>query len=125
MATTGIEQRAQIDNETFKGLLGGYESHRRPRYRLADGGSVVGIVLAASEIGLHIARRHQSYGVTQRLKLAAPMMRRRAGLDANEAGRQSCEELQNLCTAQTSPQRHHHRRREPGIPISQYRDQLC
>src|ERR1700757_4720966 len=35
--------------------LGRHEPHRRPRDRLADGSSVVGIVLVAFEIGLHVA----------------------------------------------------------------------
>src|SRR5215510_4131927 len=62
-----------------------HKSHRRSGHRLADGGSVVGVVLAALDIGLHIARWHQLYRVTQRLKLAAPMMRAWTGLDAYKA----------------------------------------
>ena len=52
-----------------------YKPHRWPRHRLADRSSIVGIILAALEIRLHIARRHQPHGVAERLKFAAPMMR--------------------------------------------------
>ena len=45
----------------------GYKTHRRPRYRLADCGSVIGVVLAALEVGLHITWRHQPYRVAERL----------------------------------------------------------
>ena len=43
------------------------EPHRWPRNRLADRGCIICIVLAAFEVGLHIARRYQSDGVTKRL----------------------------------------------------------
>src|SRR5215468_5266245 len=76
-----------------------HEPHRRPRDRLADGSSVVGIVLAAFEIGLHVARRQQPYRVAERLKLAAPMMCGRTRLNPHEAGRQRREELQQLRSA--------------------------
>src|SRR5215468_3939483 len=62
-----------------------HEPHRRPRDRLADGSSVVGIVLAAFEIGLHVARRQQPYRVAERLKLAAPMIGH-ASIPTRQAG---------------------------------------
>src|SRR6516225_2056961 len=37
----------------------GNETHRWSRYRLADGGRIVGVILAALEVGLHVARWHQ------------------------------------------------------------------
>ena len=55
------------------GELGHVKPHRRPRDRLADRRRIIRIVLAAFEIGLHIARRHQLHGVAEPLQLAAPM----------------------------------------------------
>ena len=43
-----------------------HKPHRWPRHRLADRCRIVGVVLAALEIGLHIARRHQPHGVAER-----------------------------------------------------------
>src|SRR6266567_8372714 len=73
-----------------------HKSHRRPRDRLADCSSVVGIVLAALNVGLHVARRHQPHCMTERLKPAAPIMCARTCLNADEAGGQRREELQQL-----------------------------
>src|SRR6266436_3331333 len=49
------------------------KSHRGPRDRLADCGSVVGIVFAALNVGLYVARRHQPHRVAEPLKSAAPV----------------------------------------------------
>ena len=54
--------------------LGRDEPHVRSGDRLADRFGVSGIVLVP-HIGLHIGRRHQTYGVAKRLELARPMMR--------------------------------------------------
>jgi hypothetical protein len=43
------------------------EPHRRPRHRLTDRRRIVRIVLAAFEIGLHVARRYQPGCVAKRL----------------------------------------------------------
>ncbi len=59
--------------------------HRWPRHRLADRRRIVRIILAALEIGLHVARRHQLHRVAKGLQLAAPVMRRRTGFDADQA----------------------------------------
>src|SRR5882724_12368238 len=80
-----------------------HKSHRRPRDRLADCGSVVGIVLAALNVGLHVARRHQPHRVAECLKPAAPIMCGRTCLNADEAGRQRREELQQLRSADALP----------------------
>jgi hypothetical protein len=53
----------------------------------------IGIILTALNVSLHIARRHQPHRVAQHLKLAAPMMCRRTGLNADQAVRQSRKEL--------------------------------
>ena len=84
-----------------------HKSHRRPRDRLADCGSVVGVVFAALQIGFHVARRQQPHGVAERLKLAAPMMCGRTGLNADEARRQCREELQQFRSSDALA--HHHR----------------
>src|SRR3974390_3162030 len=48
--------------------LSRHETHRWPRDRLANCRSVIGVVLNAFEIGLHIARWHQLHRVAERLK---------------------------------------------------------
>src|SRR6516225_10632030 len=83
-----------------------HKSHRRPSDRLADGARIVGIVFAALEIDLHIARRHQPHRVTERLKLAAPMVSSRTSLNANKARRQRCEKLQYFRSAEPLPDHH-------------------
>src|SRR3974390_474728 len=67
--------------------LSRHETHRWPRDRLANCSSVIGVVLAAFEIGLHIARWHQLHRVAERLKSAAPVMRTWACFNADEAKR--------------------------------------
>src|SRR5215472_5016232 len=57
-----------------------------------------GIVLVALDVRLHILRRHQSHLVAKRAQLPPPVVRRRARLQANQTGRQSTEERQNLRT---------------------------
>ncbi len=78
-----------------------HKSHRWPRHRLTDRGRIVRVILAALEIGLHIARRHQPHRVTECLQLAAPMMCRRAGFDPDQARQQTAKELQHLRAADT------------------------
>src|SRR6185295_10544749 len=68
--------------------------HRGPRHRLADRRCVVRVVLAALEIGLHIAWRHQPYRVTERLQCAAPVMRRWTSLNPHQARRKGSKKLQ-------------------------------
>src|SRR3974390_2534897 len=78
-----------------------HETHRWPRDRLANCRSVIGVVLTAFEIGLHIARWHQLHRVAERLKSAAPVMHTWACFNAYEAKRESCTELQYLRAAPT------------------------
>src|SRR5467141_2931960 len=66
------------------------KSHRGPRDRLADCGSVIGIVFAALQIGFYVARRQQPHRVAERAKPAAPIMCGRTRLNADEAARQGC-----------------------------------
>src|SRR5262249_8318 len=57
-----------------------------------------GVVLVALDVRLHVLRRHQSHLVAKRTQLPPPVVRRRARLQANQTGRQSTEERQNLRT---------------------------
>jgi hypothetical protein len=57
-------------------------------------------ILLPFDIGLNVSRRHQSYGMTECLQLARPMMRRGASLDANQTWRQLLEERQHVATLQ-------------------------
>src|SRR5262249_41984085 len=54
--------------------------------------------LVALDVRLHVLRRHQSHLVAKRAQLPRPVVRRRARLQANQTGRQSTEERQNLRT---------------------------
>src|ERR1700736_1652012 len=80
--------------------LGGHEPHVGSGDRLANRFCVSCIVLLALDVGLHVSRRHQSYGMTECLKFARPMVRRGARLDANQAWRQLLEERQHVATLQ-------------------------
>src|SRR4029077_2702556 len=60
----------------------------------------VGVILVAFDVRLHVGRWHQSHGVAKCLELARPMMRRGAGLNADQAGRQLPEERQDVATLQ-------------------------
>src|SRR5215471_1675748 len=75
-----------------------HKAHRRALNRLADRFRIGGIMLIALDVRLHILRRHQSHLVVKRAQLPRPVVRRRARLQANQTGRQSTEERQNLRT---------------------------
>ena len=71
-------------------LLGAFDrhqAHRWPRYRLADSSGVGGIVLAAFDVGLHVACGHKPHIVAKLLELASPLVRRGARLHADETRR--------------------------------------
>src|SRR5208282_2549556 len=76
--------------------LGLHEPHVRPGHRFADCLGVGGIVLLPLDVWLHVGRRHQPHGVTERLKLARPMMRGRAGLNPDETRRKLLKERNNI-----------------------------
>lgn len=92
------------------GCLRLHEPHVRPRHCLADRLGVGGIVLLPLDVELHVGRRHQSHRMAQRLELARPMMRRGAGLDPYEAGRQLLEERQHMAPPQLAADQHIARR---------------
>jgi hypothetical protein len=54
--------------------LGLDEAHTWSHDRFANGLGIGGVVLLAFEVGLHVGRWHQAYGVTERLELTRPMM---------------------------------------------------
>ena len=65
-----------------------HEAHVGPRDRFANRLRVSRIILLSLDIRLHVGRRYQAHGVPNRLKLARPVMRRCASLDANKARRE-------------------------------------
>ena len=71
------------------------KAHRRPAHRLADRRRVRGIVLVSAYVGLGIGRRDQAHVVADPGQLAHPVMRRGAGLHADQAGRQLGEPRQH------------------------------
>src|SRR5262249_15873086 len=64
---------------TARALLLGCLGRDKPRVcpgdRLADGLGASGVILLPFDIGLHIGRRHQPYGMAKGLQLTRPMMR--------------------------------------------------
>lgn len=62
-----------------------HEAHARSPHRLADCFCIVRVVLAALEIGLDVARRHQPDLVAERDQFARPEVRSRARLDTLQA----------------------------------------
>ena len=58
------------------------------------------------DIGLHIARRHQPHPVTERLKLARPMMRSRHSFDTNQARWQPLQKTPVVASLQLTANDH-------------------
>src|SRR5262249_49828939 len=81
-----------------------HKAHRRAPNRLANRFRIGSIVLVALDVRLHVLRRHQPHLVAKRAQLPPPVVRRRARLQANQTGRQSIEERQNLRTPKLLPQ---------------------
>src|ERR1700722_1366694 len=116
MSADAISHRSLLADEQVPGpmqrqaslllwRLGRDEPHVWPGDRLANRLGVSSIVLVPLHIGLHIGRRHQTYGAAKRLELARPMMRRRAGLDTDQARRQLLEEDQYVVAREVFPRR--------------------
>src|SRR6266403_3578295 len=89
------------------------EPHGRPRDRFRDRSRIIRIVLAAFEVGLHIARRYQPNRVTKRLKLAAPVVSRWTRFDPDQAWRQPAEVLQHFCATDAFADRNRARNINP------------
>jgi hypothetical protein len=74
----------QHEDALCLGRLDGNEAHRRSPDCFTDRLRVGGIVLVPLHIGLHVSWRHQLHLVAQRRQPTCPMMRRRAGLHADQ-----------------------------------------
>jgi hypothetical protein len=85
------------------GRLDLHKTHGRATNRLADRLGVGRIVLVALDVSLYVLRRHQTNLVTELPQLTCPIVRRCASLHANEAGRQSFEELHHLTATKLLP----------------------
>lgn len=63
-----------------------HDAHARSHHRLADRSFCIGrVVLAALEVGLDVARRHQPDLATERDQFAPQMVRSRARLDTDHS----------------------------------------
>jgi acetyl esterase/lipase len=80
-----------------------FETHGRASHRLADRLSVSRVVLVALDVCLHILRRHQPHLVTELRQLPRPIVRRGAGLHADETRQQRLEERQHLAASESLP----------------------
>src|SRR5258706_13812364 len=117
MGPNCIDHRGLLTDEQMAGavehqaalLLGGlgrYKPHVGPGDCLANGLCVSRIVLLPLDVGLHIGRRDQPHGVTQCLQLARPVVRRGAGFDTDQTGRQLLEERQDVAALQLAANDH-------------------
>src|ERR1035437_3873567 len=68
-----------------------YKPHSWAPHRFADRLGVGGIVLVALDVGLYILRRHQTNLMSELRQLARPVVRRGAGLHADEDPRQGAQ----------------------------------
>jgi len=82
------------------GRLDQHEPHRWACHGLTDGGRVGSIVFRPFDIARHVARRHQTHGVTEFGDFARPMMSGPAGLHANRARRNLAKEVDDLLVPQ-------------------------
>ena len=78
-------QRQQI---ALLGRLDRNEVHGGPLHRLGDGLRIAVVVLVTLEEGLHVLCRDQANVMSECLDLARDVMRARASLQADKAGRQ-------------------------------------
>src|SRR3974377_2628929 len=80
--------------------LNRHEPHRWARHGLADGGCVGSIVFRPFDIALHVARRHQTHGVTEFGDFTRPMMSGSTGFHADQASRNLAKEVDALLAPQ-------------------------
>lgn len=88
----------QYEQRLLLGALQRHKAHRGPGDRLADRRRIVGIVLLPREVGLDEPRGHQSHRAPHPLQLSPPVVRRRTGFHAHQAGRQLGKKLCQLLT---------------------------
>jgi hypothetical protein len=83
-----------------------YEAHRWTPNRLADRLGIGHVVLVAFHISFHIVGWHQASFMAKRNQLTSPMVRRRAGFEADKARRNLGKEREDLAASQ--PLAHHY-----------------
>src|SRR6266498_885359 len=88
------------------GRLRRHEPHVGPGHCFTDCLGISGIILVPLHVRPDIGWWHQAHGMPKRLELARPMMRRRAGLDADKARRQLLEEGNDVTALQLAPDDH-------------------
>jgi hypothetical protein len=117
MAPQRIDQCDALANQELArpmqhqdGLLGlalhRNKPHRRPRHSLADRRRIGRIVLLPAHIGLHIGRRYQPHLMAKLDQAPPPIMRRRAGLHADQARRKLRQKRQQAAPLH-GPLQHH------------------
>src|SRR5262245_8223887 len=102
------EQMARAMKRQTALLLGGLGRHKPaawPRDGFANRFRV-SCVLVSFDVRLDVGRWHQLYGVTERLELARPIMRRCTCLDAYKARRQLLKERQNITPLELTANNH-------------------
>jgi len=82
------------------GRLDRHEPHRWACHGLTDGGCIGSIVFRPFDIALHVARRHQTHGVTELGDFARPMMSGSAGFHTDQARRNLAKEVDELLAPQ-------------------------
>src|SRR5215475_11794684 len=83
-----------------------HKPHVGPRDRFANRLRVGRVILLSLDIRLHVGRRYKAHDMSNRLKLARPVMRRCASFDANEARWELREKLQDVPTLQLTADDH-------------------
>lgn len=106
LANQKIPRPMQRQHRLLFGRLDRHEPHRRPAHGFGDRLRITRVRLAALDIGLDVARRHQPHLVPQSLELARPEVARAAGLHADQAGLEPAEERHHLTTAQRPADNH-------------------
>jgi hypothetical protein len=102
------QMTGSVEHQTalLLGCLGWHEPHVGSGDRLANRFCVGHVVLLPFDVGLNVSWRHQSHGMTERLKFARPMVRRGAGLYANQTCWQLLKEPNYLATLQLAADDH-------------------
>src|SRR5919199_2229820 len=117
MASQGIDGLGALADQKITGAkhdrcglrlltLHGYKPHGWALSGLTDRLGIRSIVLLSLDERLHVSRRDELDRVAEFADLPAPVVGAGAGLHGNRAGRQSCEERQNLVTPQLLTEGH-------------------
>src|SRR3954452_7940692 len=93
--------------------LEGYKAHGGTLSGLADRFGIRHVVLLSLDERLHVRRRDQLHRVAELGDLAAPIMRAATGLHGHRAGRQRCQEREELAAAQLLAKDHRARAVSP------------